>query len=231
MKNINEVVVIVQARLSSQRCRKKMIRPFAGTTLMDIVLEKLQQSKIPNQNVWCAVYEKELKEICKKYPFNIFERSEKSANSEGVPITEIYEWWDVIPGKYIVMINACCPFISIDTIENFFFDYLKTNVDGMFGVIEKKSYFWDFDGNFLTSLPSGVMNTKTSKVIYEAAHCLYGGSLQKLGQNIWMGDFSKKGEVKLWTVPEEETFDIDYEWQFELYETLYKQRKLGDASQ
>jgi CMP-N-acetylneuraminic acid synthetase len=228
MKKIEDVAVIIQARLSSQRCVRKMIRPFSDTTLMDITLQKLQKSNIPNENVWCSVYENDLRQLCGKYPFNIFERSKKSSSSEGTPLTEIYEWWDKIPQTHIVLINACCPFIEVETIENFYNDYLNSNSDGMFAVIEKRNYFWDQDRNFMTSLTEDVMNTKTAKIIYEAAHCLYAGSTEKIGQGIWMGDFNVKDDVELWTMKEEETLDIDYEWQFKMCETLYKQSKINE---
>ncbi len=37
-----------------------------------------------------------------------------------------------------------------------------------------------------------------------------------------MGDFQAPGGIKLFTMPELEAFDIDYEWQFELGEKLYE---------
>ena len=225
MKKIEDVAVLVQARLTSQRCPKKMIRSFADTTLMDIVLEKLVRSNIPNENIWCSVYEEELKDLCSKYPVNIYNRSKQSAESEGTPMTEIYEWWNKIPYKNAVLVNACAPFLSIKTIEQFFFDYLKNSDEGMFAVIEKKNYYWDSENNFLTPLEEAVMNTKTTKPIKEAAHCLYASSLDGVGNGIWMGDFRIKNDIKLWTMEEQEAFDIDYEWEFDLYEQLYRKNK------
>jgi len=224
MKKVEDVAVIIQARLSSQRCPQKMIRPFANTTLMDIALQKLQDSKIPNENVWCSVYEPELKELCSKYPFNVYERTEKSALSEGTPMTEMYEWWDKLPHKYVVMVNACAPMLTKETIENFYFDYCKSEKAGMFAVMDKKNYFWDEDGTILTPLKEDVMNTKTAKIIKEAAHCLYAGSLEKVGQGVWMGDFNKPNDIELWSMAERESLDIDYEWQFNMCESLYKMR-------
>jgi CMP-N-acetylneuraminic acid synthetase len=37
-----------------------------------------------------------------------------------------------------------------------------------------------------------------------------------------MGRFNVPGEIKLWHMAEEEIFDIDYEWEFKMYEALYK---------
>ncbi len=226
MKQIKDVAFLIQARLSSQRCPRKMIRPFAETTLLDINIKKLVDSElIPNENIYVSVYEPELIEIANKYPVNVFERSEKSAKSEGTPMTEIYEWWNKIPHKFVILTNACVPMLSVKTIDDFTNAYLSSEKDGMFGVIEKKNYFWSSDGTFLTRVDEAVMNTKTAEPILEAAHCLYAGSLEKIGKGVWMGDFTKKGEIELFPVPEEETFDIDYEWEFNLYEKIYKQSK------
>lgn len=226
MKKIEEVCFLIQARLSSQRCPKKMTRPFAGTTLLDLNIQKLVESDlIPNENIYVSVYEPELVSIAEKYPVNIFRRSEKSAMSEGTPMTEIYEWWDKVPHKYVILTNACVPMLSVDTIEDFTRNYLSASESGMFGVIEKKNYFWDQAGNFLTKLDEAVMNTKTASPVFEAAHCLYAGLLSDIGKGIWMGDFRVPGQIKLHPVPEEEVFDIDYEWEFETYETLYRSKQ------
>ena len=106
MKDPNEVAVLIQARLSSQRCPRKMIRQFADTTLMDLCIQKLVDSKIPNNNIWISVHEPELVELAKKYPVNLFHRSEKSAMSEGTPLTEIYEWWDKLPLNFFLGPNS-----------------------------------------------------------------------------------------------------------------------------
>ena len=222
MKTINQVAFLIQARLSSQRCPQKMIRPFAGTTLLDINIKKLVESDfIPNENIYVSVCEPELVQVAEKYPVNIFHRSQKSANSEGTPMTEIYEWWNKLPHDYVILTNACVPMLKTETIEGFTKSYLNSESDGMFGVIEKKNYFWNSKGEFLTSIDEAVMNTKTADPVLEAAHCLYAGSLNNIGKNIWMGDFSKPGDIELYKISEEEVFDIDYEWEFLLYEKLY----------
>ena len=115
--------------------------------------------------------------------------------------------------------------IKTKTIEKFYNDYLLSNNDAMFGVIEKQNYFWDEDGNYLLKLNKGTLNTKTAVKVKEAAHCLYAASLDEIKDNIWMGDLKKKGEVELWTLKEEEIFDIDYPWQFEQCEAIYKMRR------
>tara|TARA_Y100000114_G_scaffold100473_1_gene93610 strand:+ start:687 stop:1364 length:678 start_codon:yes stop_codon:yes gene_type:complete len=225
MKKIEDVCVIVQARLNSQRIPKKMTKEFGGTTLMDICIEKMKLSKsVPWENFWLSLYEDELIKIANKHKANVYHRSRKSAFSEGTPMTDMYEWWNKLPFKYCVLLNACAPFISIETIDGFFESYLNSNSDGLFGVMKKKNYFWDQSGNIITPLSEDVMNTKTVDVTYEAAHCLYAGKMSEIGKGIWMGDFNKKGDIQLYPMEERECLDIDYPWQFDMCETLWSKK-------
>ena len=202
-----------------------MVKPFAGTNLMQIAIDNMKNIKsLPLDNFYLSIYEPELLEIANDNKVNYFKRSEKSANSEGTPLSEIYEWWDQLPYEYVVLVNACAPLLTSETIDSFVESYLQSDSDGMFGVIEKKNYIWDKDGEFLTPLKEGIMNTKTADPIYEAAHCLYAGKMSNIGKGIWMGDFSKKGDIELAPMPEEECFDIDYQWQFDLGENLYRMK-------
>lgn len=224
MKNKNDICLVVQARMGSQRVPGKMLKPFGGTTLMDICLEKLSKSKvIPNENIFISVWEEELKAAANRHNLNVFNRSEESAFSEGTPMTTMYEWWNKLDFKYCVLINACAPFLKLSTIEKFFESYEKSQSDGMFGVMEKKNYFWDNDSKLITEWPEGqaVMNTKFVGNTFEAAHCLYAGKMSDIGNGIWMGDFSVPGDIELYTMEERETLDIDYQWQFDMCELLY----------
>ena len=147
MKKIEDVAIVIQARLSSQRIPQKMIRPFAGTTLTDIFLEKVKQCKsFPMRNFYFSAYEDQLIEKASKHHVNVFKRSKESAMSEGTPMSLMYEWHDKLPHKYVILINACVPFLKPSTIDSFVEAYLQTEKTGLFAVMEKKNYFWNNDG-------------------------------------------------------------------------------------
>ena len=118
-KNIDDILFLAQARLSSERLPNKMIKPFAGTSLVEITCEKVTRSKvIPRDNFYLSAYDKETKDIATKYGLNIYHRSEKSAKSEG-PMQEVMEYHDKLPYKYVVVISACHPLLTIETIDSF----------------------------------------------------------------------------------------------------------------
>lgn len=225
MKNKENVAVVIQARLGSQRVPRKMIKPFAGTTLTDIAIRKVLESKVIDKSqFYMSVYESELLDISAKHDANVYLRSEKSANSEGTPLTEMYEWWNKLPYEYCVLVNGCAPFLTTETIDRFFQAYLETDSDGLFGVMEKKNYFWNKQGELITPWPEGqaCMNTKFVTETLEAAHCLYAGRMDKISEGIWMGDFDKPGDIELFPMEEFECLDIDYPWQFKMCEAIYK---------
>ena len=225
-KNPEEILIILQARLSSKRLPFKMLKPFAGSNLVEICIDKIKKSKIINlDNFYFSVYEEELKKIAKKNGVNIWNRSKESANSEGTPLTEIFDWWNQFEKyKYAIIISACCPLLKTSTIDNFIENYCNSNTDGMLGVFERKSYFWDHNYNLITPWPEGleIMNTKCVKPTYEACHSLYAGKLSKIGEGIWMGRFDVPGDIKLFTISEKESLDIDTQEQFEIAESFYK---------
>jgi len=224
MKNLNEIAFIVQARLNSKRVPQKMIRPFAGDTLFGIVLDKLLDCKnIPNENIFASVYEDELIEIVDNKPISYFVRSKESAEEED-NLQLIYEWHDKLPAKYkyVVLISGCNPLLQINTIDGFVEKFVNQQEENLFAVIEKRQYFWNKEGKMINDWPEGetIMNTKVIEPTYEAAHCLYASRLDTIKNNKFMVDYSKEN-LTLYTIPELESFDIDYEWQFNTAEILY----------
>ena len=223
-KNIQDCVFIIQARINSQRVKKKMIKKFANTTLIEIAIKKILNSQIiPKEQFYLSVYDKELIDIGNKYNLNIFKRSYKSSETES-NVQDLYEWHDKLNYKYVIFINPCSPFLKTETIDKFTEHFLNIKEEGLFGVIGKKNYFWDKQHNLITKWPEGftIMNTKYVEKTYEAAHCLYASKLDIIKENKFMGSFQKNDPV-LFEMDEFESFDIDYPWQFKLAESYYSQ--------
>lgn len=226
MKKIEDILFLTQARLESERVPRKMVKSFAGTTLLDILIQKIRQSKsIPINNFYLSVCDQELIDIANKHNINYYQRSRQSALSENdIPL--IYEWHNKLPYKYVVLISACNPFLKIDTIDRFVDEYVNSSKNGMFGVIPKKQYFWNSDFKLISHWPSNqkIMNTKTMSTTYEAAHCLYGSKMSIIKDGYWMDD-QLPPQPELFVIEDElEIFDIDYKWQFDVAELLYKNK-------
>tara|TARA_B100000287_G_scaffold317744_1_gene301485 strand:- start:1207 stop:1905 length:699 start_codon:yes stop_codon:yes gene_type:complete len=228
LKDIKDILFIVQSRLNSERVPKKMIKDFAGTTLVDLVLEKLVNIDIiPNNQIYLSANEKELIDVGNKYPINIFERSYESANIDS-GIDVMFEWYNKLPFKYVVMVAGCNPLLKEETIEGFIESYIQSDYDGMFAVIDKKEYFWNKEGIMLNDWPEGqdLLNSKAVESTYQAAHCLYGSLMESIGKGKWCGSWRKKNDPVLYPINGYEAFDIDYQWQFEIAEVMYEKNNI-----
>lgn len=227
-KNINDIAFIVQARLNSQRVPQKMIKPFAGTNLFGLILDKLLSSNIiPSENIIASVHEDELfEEANTKRNIRTFKRSYESANNDN-DIKKIYEWHNKLPHKYCVLISGCNPLLSVRTIDAFVRQFVEQEEDNLFAVFEKKTYYWNKEGALITPWPKDqtIMNTKAVDPVYEAAHVLYASPMDIIKDERFMGDFEKEGGIKLFKMDELEAFDIDYDWQFDVAEVLYEKFK------
>ena len=225
MKKINEVAIVVQARLNSQRVPHKMIKPFADTNLFGLILSKLTKSS-HELDIYASVHEQELIDIAYRHNVNVYERSFESANNDN-SLQKIYEWHTALQDmgyKYVILISGCNPLLKTETIDKFITQYLDQEEDNLFAVIEKKQYYWNKEGKMITPWPSDqtIMNTKAVEPTLEAAHVLYASRLDIIKDDRWMGDFQKENGIKLFIMDELESFDIDYEWQFNVAELLYK---------
>ena len=221
----DDTCYVIYARLASERVPGKMLRPFAGTTLTDIALDKIERSDtIPKSDFYLCVHEPELIEAGKARGLNVFERSEASAHEDS-HLATLMEWWDKLPYTYCVEINPCLPFLTVETIDKFVRAYRESEYDGMFGVVERKDYFWDSKGNLMTPWPKGeeLLNTKAVGITYQAAHCLRAGRLDTIGAGQWVGSFQKPNDPVLYIIENErEMLDVDNEWEFDICEAYWQ---------
>lgn len=225
MTKLDRTAFIVQARMNSQRVPGKMLRPFADTTLFGLILDKLLQSNIiPSDQIIASVHEEELfHEANTKRNIRTFDRSYNSANAENT-VQEIYEWHDKLPYDYVVLISGCNPLLKVETIDAFVKQFVEQEEENLFAAIEKKQYYWNQQGKLIVPWPEGlnIMNTKAVEPTLEAAHVMYASRMDIIKDGLFMGDFQKDGDIKLFPMEELEAFDIDYEWQFKVGEILYE---------
>ena len=230
MKSINDILFIIQARTQSTRVPNKMLKPFANSNLFEIAINKiLKSSIIPKDNFYLSVMDQELIDIVKKYNINYFIRSKESIQ-EPVTLPKVFEWYNKLPFKYFIIINACNPILKVKTIDNFTNTFINSVCKGQFGVFEKKTFLFNNEGNMINKFYGddkylATLETKFVETCYEAAHSLYAGTIEDINNEIYMGSFKSPGDPKFFIMDEIECFDIDWPWQFEIAEVMYKNLK------
>ena len=224
LKNLSEIAIIVQARLSSVRVPRKMLKPFAGTTLLDILFKKLTTSlAIPRSNIIFSAHEPQLQEVGLKWGVEIFPRSSESA-AEETNLGRMLEWHNRIPYKYVVCISATAPLLKQETIERFIQEYISTEVRTLYGVFEKKTLYWDNEGRQLNEPPGLIetVNTKLIDPIYEAGHCISASQLDcGFSKGLYLDELWPQ-KINPFVISPVESFDIDEQWQFDLAEAMFQ---------
>lgn len=228
MKKLEDIVFIIQARLNSTRLPNKMLKPFAGTSLLQISVDQVKQSVIPKENFYLSIRDRELMEFASKNEVNIYERPETSvSNRKILSLSETWDWWDKLPFKYFILLNACNPLLTFTTINKFVESFRCTR-GGLLSVFEHKKWFYTPSGNFpqenlgdqhaLTTF-----NSQWVEPLYSNGP-IKGGLMSDIGKEIHVCDFESPPPV--FKYPMEEHYDIDTEEDFVIGENLYKASRL-----
>lgn len=212
-----DVAVFSYGRTRSQRCPNKMLRPFAGTTLTDIVLGKLSRVRRPS---FFAGFEPEFKARCAHHGVRFVQRDERSAAIDE-PIVEILSFLRLLEFSHVLYVNASLPFLDVVTIEAFLDDCLAHDREPAFGVIRKSNHLMTLDRRPLNfDIGARTINTKTVQPVLEFAHALYFFSREYFFREATLWDWNTVRLVEL--TDKLQTVDIDTEEEFRIAEALWK---------
>lgn len=218
MKKKISVAVWSCARLTSERCPKKMIKDFCGTSLTDIFLRKMQKLQNQNINVFFGGYDQIFKKKCAKYKIPFVQRTKKSSNSEKA--SEIYDFLKNQNYDYLLQVNACMPLLKVKTILSFLKKCQKIKKP-VFGVYRVNNYYMSKKNkpfNFNSKIKT--INTKYVDIAKEFAHCFYFFKKDYYKKHGWFWNWKKVNYID---IPKTiETFDIDTKEEFEIAKMLYK---------
>ena len=157
-------------RTQSQRCPNKMLRPFAGTTLTDIILTKLAGFA---PNAFFAGCEEAFRDKSRQHGVPFVERDPRSAAVDE-PITEILSFLHDVPYTHLLIVNGCLPFLTPATIAGFLEDCRRGDCQPAFAVVRRRNHFMTLDRRPLNfPLDMKTINTKTVEPVLEFAHALY----------------------------------------------------------
>jgi hypothetical protein len=210
-------------RKQSQRCANKMLRPFGGTTLMDIALTKLERF---GDRAFFAGYEDEFREKCAAHGVPFVPRSLRSASIDD-PITDILSFLADVPYTHLLIVNACLPFLKTETMQGFLDDCIGGGLQPAFAVIRRQNHFIAPDRqplNFPVDMKT--INTKTVQPVLEFAHALYFFEKRYFFEH---GRYWDWQTVRLLEVGSRcEMVDIDTEEDFAFAEALWKGSGRGE---
>jgi CMP-N-acetylneuraminic acid synthetase len=167
---MNDIVTFSFGRKQSARVPNKMLRPFADTTLVDIVLGKLRTFA---PNALFAGYEPEFRDKCERHGVRFVQREARAINIDG-PITDILGFLENVDAKYCLLVSACNPFLTVEHINAFRDDCIQGGCRPAISVKRHRKHFVTPDAKGLNfSLETKTLNNKTVQPIFELVDGLY----------------------------------------------------------
>jgi CMP-N-acetylneuraminic acid synthetase len=219
------ISVLVNARTQSSRLPRKLLQPFAGTTLIDIALEKLDRMDFFAHR-YLGVAEDELK--ARAGGLRNIEILERDANAVAPGYNDhrkVYAHYARIESDYIFWLNACHPLIGIDTLRRAHDHVLETGHNSYTSVVPTTDWIFDAAGNPVTNTRPSMLSTAHSPTFYRVAHAFH----------VFRKDFFLKdyvpwtltpGDPALFEIPQEESYDVNDQLEFDVAEAAYKRKKL-----
>lgn len=194
-----------------------MLRPFAGTTLVDIVLGKLARCAAPS---FFAGYEPEFEQKARAHSVTFVARDQRSVTIDG-PIVDILSFLRPLEYDYFLFVNGCLPLLTLDTINAFLRDCVAHGCQPSFSVGIVKNHLMTMDRRPLNfDITNKTIDTKTVTPVYEFGHALYFFSKEYFFAQGTLWDWH---DVRLLPIENRlELVDVDTEDDFTIAECLWK---------
>lgn len=201
-----DIGIFVPARLGSHRLPNKQILPIGDTCMFDICCQKLQYiATTYGISTYVLICDESLITIANKYPNVVIKyREVETVEAEG-PLQFIYKDILDVPEKYLMFLNPCLTFLSVETIIKSINTFLNSGKDYGTSVKPFKNWLWNDNHTAVNYIDYKRLTTKEITPWWQAAHCFHVFNKDKFQQDGYM----LNSDLCLLDIPAEETFDID----------------------
>lgn len=198
--------IFAPARLGSHRLPNKQILPIKNSNMFEMCCEKLNYiTKAYNIPTYVLICDEPLIKIAEKYPnITIIVREKETVEAEG-PLNFIYKDILDVPEDYLLFINPCLTFLSIETIIQKINEFLKSEKEYGTSVKKIQNWIWDNELNNINYIDYKRLTTKEIEPWYQCAHCFHIFNKERFKQDGLM----LTDDLCLLEIPDEETIDID----------------------
>jgi CMP-N-acetylneuraminic acid synthetase len=214
------ISALINARTGSTRLPRKLVLPFAGTTLIDIALEKLNRMNF-FRNRYFAVGEDELIAKAKGYDNITLIVRDKEAIKPGYnDHRKVFAHYATIDSDYIMWINPCHPLLSVETVEAAAKSAMDNPKNSFTSVIQTTDWIFNNDGIPVTNTIATMLSSGHSKVFYKVAH-----GFHIINKAFFLKNYQywtlTKDDPALIEIPENESYDVNTEMEFNVAEAAY----------
>lgn len=226
---LKRISVVTNARLQSTRVPRKLVRPFADTTLIEIALAKLNRMDF-FEHRYLAVAEPELKRLASDYPaVDVLDRAPEAVQQGVNPQRVTFAHYLHVPSDYIFVFNPCLPCITVETIRRAY-DYCQsTDHPSYTAVVPTGDWVFGPNGDPVTNTDPGNPTTNLDRSFRKATHAFHIVRKQTFAEHSRFWTFTRD-DPHLVPMPEEEAVDIDTEIEFAFAEMLWQRSRARRVS-
>jgi CMP-N-acetylneuraminic acid synthetase len=220
---LKTISVLINARTLSSRHPRKLVLPFAGTTLIDIALDKLDQMDFFS-NRYFAAAEPELLEKAQGYKgVDTLVRDMEAIQPGYNDHRKVFAHYEKIESDYIMWLNPCSPLLSLATLRRVVDTVLNTEFNSYTSVIPTTDWIFDKFGKPITNTQASMLSSDHSPQFFRVAHAFH-----VISKNFFLQDYQywtlTQNDPSLITIPEEESYDVNTAIEFSVAEAAYKRR-------
>jgi len=217
------ISVLINARTKSSRLPRKLLLPFAGTTLIDLALEKMDRMDFFEHRYY-GVAEPELRVRAEKFRnVEVLDRAPEAVLPGYHDHRVIYAHYARIPSEYIFWLNPCHPLLSIETVRRAYDEVQRTRFNSYTSVIPTTDWVFDANGNPVTNKDASMQSTAHSQRYFKVAHAFHVFRRDFFLQNYISWSLTPN-DPALVEIPVSESYDVNDPIEFDVAETAYKRR-------
>ena len=210
----NKLTAVIPVREGSQRVKNKNLKPFAGTTLLDIKIETLKKVAGLDEIVVTSDSDKML-DIASKHNVTAHRREDYYASSEVNNSDFMVNLTTAVDSEYIIYSPCTSPLLSSETISECVSRF-RNGARNIVTVTSQKHHMW-LDGKPLNYNPSDAPNSQDLPDIYSVNYgcCIISCEDLHEFRNV------VTDEPTFHVTNEVESIDIDTEFDFMIAEYIW----------
>lgn len=214
---MKKITAVIPVRKGSVRVKNKNLKPFAGSTLLEIKIKQLKKVKGIDRIVVSSDCENMLK-IAETLGVSTHLRDEYYASSEASNSEFFENLGRSIDAEYIMYSPVTCPLISLGTYHDCITEFKNNeNIESLATVFNVKHHMW-LNNKPLNYDVSNAPNSQDLPEIYGVSYgvCIISKENMIKHRNVLTNNPTFK------VLDEIESVDIDTEFDFMIAETIFK---------
>jgi CMP-N-acetylneuraminic acid synthetase len=214
---MKKLTAVIPVRKGSVRVKNKNLKPFAGTTLLEIKIKQLKQISLID-DIFVSSDCKKMLKIATNLGVKTHLRDEYFASSEATNSEFFNNLADSIPAEYIMYSPVTCPLISLETYRDCVRSFKKDEkIDNLVTVKQIKHHMW-MDGK---PLNYKISESPNSQDLPDINAITYGISIISKENMLKFNNIVSENPT-FRILDEIESIDIDTEFDFMIAEMIYR---------